>query len=137
MIRRYTLPHAESQRAIDAGGPLADLQLDATKLAEMSIAVVEVDGVIVAYWVVWWALHMEPLWVHPDHRTSPSVIRNIVAQVQEIVVSTEAPSAFCVVEDGETAGVVAQYADRLGFLKAPGQLYYVVVQAPAPDPVKG
>lgn len=137
MITRRTLAPEESQKAIDAGGPLHDLQLDATRLAEMSIAVVEVDGVIVAYWVVWYAMHLEPLWVHPDHRKSPAVIKNIVAQVQDIVVASEAPAAFCIVEDVEAGEAVAQYADRLGFQQAPGQLYYVVVQAPAPDPVKG
>lgn len=137
MITRRTLPPAESQRAIDAGGPLQDLKLDATKLADMAIAVVEDDGAIVAYWVVWYALHLEPLWVRDDHRKSPAVIRQIVQQVQEIVVATDAPAAFCIVEDVDAGEVVAQYADRLGFMKAPGTLYYVVVQAPPPAPTKG
>jgi hypothetical protein len=137
MITRRTLAPDESQKAIDAGGPLQDLQLDATKLAEMSIAVVEDDGEIIAYWVVWYALHLEPLWVREDHRTSPVVIKQIVQQVQEIVIATEMPAAFCVVEDVEAGETVARYADRLGFMRAPGTLYYVVVQAPAPTPEKG
>lgn len=137
MITRRTLAPEESQKAIDAGGPLQDLQLDATRLAEMSIAVVEDDGVIVAYWVVWYAMHLEPLWVREDHRSSPAVIKNIMRQVQEIVVASDAPSAFCVVEDVAAGEAVAQYADRLGFQKAPGQLYYVVVQAPPPTVEKG
>jgi hypothetical protein len=137
MIIRRTLAPDESQKAIDAGGPLHDLQLDATRLAEMSIAVVEEDGVILAYWVVWYALHMEPLWVHPDHRQRPAVIKHIMRQAQEIVIASEAPAAFCIVEDVEAGEVVAGYADRLGFMRAPGALFYVVVQAPPPEPEKG
>lgn len=136
MITRRTLDPAEVQKAIEAGGPLKDLQIQADKLKEMAIAVVEVDGVIVAYWVVWFALHTEPLWIHEDYRKHPRVVGGIVGEMQRIVEASGEPSAFCVIEDGETAEIVRQYADRLGFHRAPGTLHYLVLQ-PAPEPVGG
>lgn len=136
-IRAFTLPPWAAYRAFEAGGPLAEA--DPTKLTDMkdlSIAVVEVDDRIVAYWVVFKALHVEPLWIHPDHRKSPAVVGRIVKQMQEIVEATQEPAAFCVIEDTPTASLVASYADRLGFHIAPGSLYYLVVQ-PAQEPVGG
>lgn len=133
MITRRTLAPDEAQKAIDAGGPLHDLQLDATKLVDMSIAVVEDDGVIVAYWVVWYALHTEPIWVREDHRHSPAVIGGLIDQMETIVKATSAATAFCVIEE-ENVGVVDKYVERLGYLKAPGTLYYIVL--PPSQPVE-
>ena len=128
-IRAYTLPAADAARALEAGGPLADLGADPAALAKLAIAVVEVDGRIVAYWVVSYALHVEPLWVVPEYRRHPGVIRGIVAEMQRIVVETQEPAAFCVI-DQQNLAVVEPYAARLGFQAAPGQLFYVVVQPP-------
>lgn len=128
-LRTYTLPPADTARAIAAGGPLADLAADPERLADMRIAVVEVDGQIVAYWVVWYALHVEPLWVTEPYRKHPAVIKGIVGEMQRIVEQTGEPAAFCVIEP-ENLAVVAPYATRLGFVDAPGKLYYVVAQPP-------
>lgn len=130
-ITTRTLPPDDAHLAIEAGGPLQELQVQADKLREMSIAVVEVDGVIVAYWVVWYALHVEPLWVHPDHRKSPGVISGIVAEMQRIVEATAEPAAFCVIESQNLAEI-GGYATRLGFLEAPGRLFYLVLQPAEP-----
>lgn len=125
MIRAYLLPTDQASRALEAGGPLADLGATNETLAKMIVAVVEVDGRIVAYWVIWKALHVEPLWVEEAYRKHPAVIKGIVEAMQEGVVLTGEPSAFCVIEQ-ENAEVVAQYATRLGFVPAPGSLYYLV-----------
>lgn len=132
-ITQRTLPPEDIPLAIAAGGPLAELQVQPDRLKDMSIAVVEVDGQIVAYWVVWYALHIEPLWIHPDHQKSPGVVTGIIAEMQRIVETTREPAAFCVIED-ENAMVVGGYAARLGFQTAPGKLYYLLLQ-PAPEPV--
>lgn len=132
-IVHRTLDPADAQRAIDAGGPLKDLQASPDRLKDMRIAVVEVDGQIVAYWVIWYALHVEPLWVHDDWRKHPGVIAGIVDEMQTVVESTGEGAAFCVIE-AENAEVVAGYAHRLGFFDAPGKLYYLVLQ-PDREPV--
>lgn len=134
-IVHRTLAPEEAHRAIEAGGPLQDLAVQADRLTDMRIAVVEVDGRIVAYWVVWYALHVEPLWVHDDWRRHPGVIAGIVDQMQEVVEGTGESSAFCVIE-AENAETVAGYAHRLGFFDAPGKLYYLVLQ-PDRELVKG
>jgi hypothetical protein len=125
MTRAYLLPTDQVSRVLEAGGPLVELGFTAETLKDMIFAVVEVDGRIVAYWVVWKAVHVEPLWVTPAHRKQPAVIRGIVEAMQDAVALTGETTAFCVIER-ENAEVVAQYATRLGFLPAPGSLYYLV-----------
>jgi len=122
-----TLAPDETQRAIDAGGPLKDMQVRADRLKEMSIAVVEVDDRIVAYWVVWYALHTEPLWIHEDYRRSPGVVGRLVGELQRIVEATGEPSAFAVIGE-ENLTQLAAAASRLGFYEAPGKLFYVVLE---------
>lgn len=134
MIRHFTLPPDQVTRALAAGGPLQDLPIDPEKLKDMSLAVVEVDGEIVAYWVVWYALHVEPLWIQPAYRKHPAVVRGIVEAMQAIVEQSGELAAFCVIEQ-EHLQTVAGYATRLGFHPAPGLLYYLVLQ-PAPEPVE-
>lgn len=133
-IQTRTLPPEEVQRAIDAGGPLQDLQVQADKLQEMSVAVVEVDGEIAAYWVAWYALHLEPLWIHPLWRKHPGVIGGIVGEIQKIAEASGEPAGFCVIEADDLA-LVGSYATRLGFQEAPGKLFYVVLE-PAVEPVE-
>lgn len=129
-IRHLLLPTDQAARALEAGGPLAALGATAETLKSMIVAAVEVDGVIVAYWVVWRALHVEPLWVTEAYRKHPAVIKGIVEAMQDAVALTGEPSAFCVIEP-ENAAVVGQYATRLGFLPAEGSLYYLVPQTQA------
>lgn len=128
-ITHRTLAPEEIQRAIDAGGPLGEMQVQADRMKEMSVAVVEVDGVIVAYWVVWYALHVEPLWVDPAWRRHPAVIGGIVQEMEAVVEATPEPAAFCVIE-AENAAIVGRYARRLGFHEAPAgaSLYYLVLE---------
>lgn len=126
----------ESAKAIAAGGPLQALSPDPDKLKQMSIAVVEVDGEIAAYWVAWYALHTEPLWIHPQWRRHAGVVKGIVQQMEQVILATGEPSAFCVVHDIDLNEVVP-YAHRLGFYEAPGKLYYLLVQEPAVEPVEG
>lgn len=128
MIRHFTAGPDDIPRVIEqAGGPLRELAADPERLKDMSIACVEVDGQIVAYWVVWYALHVEPLWVTEEQRKHPAVIKGIVTEMQRIVEGTGEPAAFCVIEEANLQHV-APYADRLGFQAAPGTLFYVVVQ---------
>lgn len=131
-IKAYTLAPDQVHRALEAGGPLLEMQVDPARMKDMSVAVVEVDGQIVAYWVIWYALHVEPLWIQEAWRKHPGVVGGIVKQMQSVVEETMEPSAFCVIEE-ENLDRVAPYADRLGFLQAPAKLYYLVLQ-PAPEP---
>lgn len=134
-ITHRLLPIDQLHRLLEAGGPLVDLQIDPAQMAArgMQVAVVEVDGQIVAYWVGWMAFHVEPLYVTPAYRKSPSVIKHLVTGMREMVEGSGDPAAYCQIDDGDTADIVAQYGARLGFAPAPGRLYYLVVHPAAPE----
>lgn len=134
VVTRRVLPDDEVALAIAAGGPLADLKVSPDKLKQMSVGVVEVDGAIVAYWVVWYALHAEPLWVKPEFRKHPAVIKHVVGVMHDIVAASEEPAIYCQVEPADVE-LVAPYAERLGFYEAPGKFFYMVL--PDTEKVEG
>lgn len=140
VVTRRVLPDEEVALAIAAGGPLADLKVSPDKLKAMSVGVVEVDDqagggpVIVAYWVVWYALHAEPLWVKPEFRRHPAVISHVVGVMRDIVETSEEPAIYCQVEPADVE-LVAPYAERLGFIEAPGTFFYMVL--PDTEKVEG
>jgi hypothetical protein len=126
MTRHYLLPPDQIERVREAGGPLAELP-DLSKVRDQTrVAVVEVDGRIVGYWVLWMALHVEPLWVTPDVRRAPAVIKGLLAEVESAILSSGESAAFAVIDPSDVAQVAA-YAERLGFHDAPGKLLYIVV----------
>lgn len=133
-LRTYTLAPDQVHRALEAGGPLQTMQVDPDRMKDMSVAVVEVDDRIVAYWVIWYALHVEPLWIQEEWRKHPGVVGGIVRQMQQVVEETGEPAVYCQI-DQENADRVEPYATRLGFLEAPGKSYYLVLK-PAPEPVE-
>lgn len=124
-LRCFMLPMEEIERIREAGGPLAECDL--THMARAIVAAVEVDGKVVAYWPVWKAVHAEPLWVHPDARNNPAVIRGILDQVELAMDEMGDPVIFAIIEDAEmlTSGA---YAKRLGYQQVPGSLFMLFRQ---------
>lgn len=119
-LRAYFLPMEEAERLREAGGPLAEADLSNMRAA--LLAVVEVDGKIVAYWPVWQAIHAEPLWVTEEQRHNPAVIRGILDQVEQAMIQANDPIIFAIIGEADllTSG---RYAKRLGFTRVPGDLY--------------
>lgn len=136
-IQGYILPVAQLERLREAGGVLADRDTYPTleTLKDMAVAVVEIDGRIVGYWVTWYALHAEPLHIAEPYRTHPRVGRLLIEQVRDILQRSGEVSAFATIEEPNTE-VVGAYAGRLGFHRAPGSLFYLVLQPPAETPEK-
>ncbi len=134
-MQSYILPPEQLERLREAGGPLADRETYPTldTLKDMAVAVVEVDGQIVAYWVTWYALHAEPLYIAEPARKHPAVARLLIEQVRDVLARSGELSAFATIEE-ENLPVVGAYAGRLGFHRAPGALFYLVL--PAQEPVK-
>lgn len=128
MIRSFLLPPAEIERLREAGGPLAEVSPEQLQTAagRGAVAVVEVDGQIVAYWVVFYALHAEPLWVTPEQRKHPGVLRSLMETTRELIKDADEPVSFAIVgqEDLALHGVDPA---RLGFTRVPGDLYYLVM----------
>ncbi len=118
------------ERVREAGGPLAEVEDLSGLRDEKTIVAVEVDGRVVAYWVAFYALHLDPLWIAEAHRGNPAVNRTLLEGMGAVVVQTQESVAFAVLADG--APHLSQ-AERLGFARVPGDLYYVTV--PASEPV--
>lgn len=136
MLRQFILPADQIDRLREAGGPLAE-QTDLTYLASKgSVAVVELDGQIVAYWVVFYALHAEPLWVSLTARHNAAVLRALVQQLEQLLDNVGDPVGFAIIQEDEILEQGAKYARRVGFKPVPGTLYYLI-REPIPDPVKG
>jgi hypothetical protein len=119
-VRAYMLPMDQAERLREAGGPLAEADL--SNMRSALLAVVEVDGQIVAYWPVWQATHAEPLWVAEAQRHNPAVIRAILAQVEQAMAILHDPLIFAIIGDADLLGS-GHYAMRLGFTRVPGDLF--------------
>lgn len=90
------------------------------------------DKQIAAYWIVFDAVHVEPLWIRDDYRKNPGVGRRLWTAVQKVLLECKVKMAFAMIADGDAAINLPQ-ATRLGFQRVPGQLYYIEVK---PDEVK-
>jgi hypothetical protein len=132
MAELLMLTGAEVERVREAGGPLAAVDDLSGLKTEKTVVAVEVGGRIVAYWVAFYALHLDPLWIDEAHRLSPAVNRILLDGMGAVVAQTQEPVAFAVLE-GDAPHL--PQASRLGFEKVPGSLYYVAV--PALEPVGG
>lgn len=131
-LRAFLLPPAERERLREAGGPLADPEVDLSSMQWEALPVVEVDGRIVAYWPAFFGLHLEPLWIAEPHRLHVGVAKALLALTELAVAQIGRPVAFAVIApDAPTLTL----AGRLGFARVPGDLYYVVLQ-PALTPAE-
>jgi hypothetical protein len=137
-IRTYVLPKEDVERAAEAGGPLADV-LDWDHVRNnMAIPVVEIDGAIVAYWCLFYALHAEPLFVHEAWRKHPGVIGGIVEALMTEAYKTGERSLHVQIRPDDVEHI-RPYAERLGFIHDPGEMFYKVMTPvqPALEPVEG
>jgi hypothetical protein len=90
------------------------------------IIVAEVGTEIVACWMVLTCVHVEPLWIHPEHRKRPGLIRRLWTAVAGVLQESHVLVAFGCITDADAAQNVP-LALRLGFEKVAGDLYYIRV----------
>jgi hypothetical protein len=122
-MKLLILRGTDTERAAEAGGPLAEQPGILEQLKAGVVAAVALDGKIVAYWPIWVAVHAEPLWVAPEHR-SPQVIRGVIQALQQALAEEQVPSAFAIIGHADQA-VSLPPALKLGFERVQGDLYYV------------
>lgn len=92
--------------------------------ARVLVAQDQTTGNIVAYWFVFTAVHVEPVWIAEDYRHRPSVVRRLWSGVKRILTSINCDLAFCCVNyDAPWAN--ASMAQRLGFRRLPTDLYFL------------
>lgn len=80
---------------------------------------------IVAYWVVFEAVHVEPFWIRDDYRKRVGVLRRLWTSVLNILRDSSIPFAFAVVKD-DMLPTNGDMASRLGFKEMDGKLFYLI-----------
>ncbi len=81
-------------------------------------------GAIVAYWFIFDAVHVEPVWIDFNFRKRPGLIRRLWGKVREVLEESKVPGAFAMVDNAAVMPNASQ-AVRLGFKRLPGELYYL------------
>ena len=115
------LPPEEFHRLSSFPGPLQALQ-GTPDPEHTRVVVVEQDGQIVGYWVLFNAVHAEPLWLDPSVRHKPKVALGLFAAVVSELQSAGVQSVFAIIGDPERE-TVGPMAERAGLVPLPGTLY--------------
>ena len=84
----------------------------------------EQEGTIVAYWGIFTAIHIEPLWIHPDYRSRAGLVRRLWTEVTATLQAANVRTAFACIADVDAAKNVP-LALRHGFTRIQGDLYFV------------
>lgn len=82
------------------------------------VVVAEEHQQITGYWVIQDLAHVEPVWVHPDHRKT-TIGARMWSCVRAVLDASNVPGAFCCAETPD----VADYLLRLGFRELPHRLF--------------
>ncbi len=88
---------------------------------------------VIAYWFVLLTVHVEPMWISPEHRGRAGLIRRLWKTVRNLLKESNVQVSFAIMDDGEVTGQVSESleaATRLGFERAPGHLYFVRTDNP-------
>jgi len=91
-------------------------------LCRVLCAVTPAEEVVAAWWITI-AWHAEPVWIAPEHRKRPGLIRKLWERVRQELVREGADVAFGIITDPQVVG----QASRLGFARVHGDLYFLQV----------
>lgn len=87
-------------------------------------------GQIVGYWLMFYAMHVEPMWIAPAYRGRVGIIRRLWGAVQDRLRDLGLDLAFALINPGNPA---VDYAKRLGFVRTQGDCYWVSAKKPSPE----
>lgn len=132
-IKPIILTGADLDRIKEAGGELAEFPGSfGEQWGERGCCpAIEVDGKVVAYWGVFWAVHAEPMYVAPEHR-NPGVIRALIGLLEATLAEMKVDLACAVIEQ-EQVDTAGRYAQRLGFKQVDGSLFYLTLADVEPE----
>lgn len=88
--------------------------------------VAEEAGQVIATWFIFNAVHVEPCWIHPDHRKRPGMIRQLWTRVTGFLRGEGIVTAFTTVAHDSVMTSLPSVL-RLGFRRVPGDCYYLDV----------
>lgn len=124
LVVRELLP--EELDALTTVPPFDEIGLGAGDRDKVRVVGAVRAGKLVAYWMLFDAVHVEPLWISPEERGNPTLARQLWAQVRGILDACKVPLAFAIIGDGALS-TNAPMAARLGFKPMPGNLFYLLV----------
>lgn len=81
---------------------------------------------MVGAWMMYDAVHAEPVWIAEEERANPAVARPLWEGVRRILVESGCPIAYVVMGDGGLPTAIP-LATRLGFKPMGGNLFYLLV----------
>jgi hypothetical protein len=88
-----------------------------------AVAVVEIDGEIVATWAVMSVIHLEGCWIAPEHRRHPAVVKALVTAMFNLLRERAIPQVVTITQTPEVGALAA----KLGGQKIPGDLWILTV----------
>ncbi len=117
-----SLPPEEYPRILDAPGPLRELSGIPDPEHSRILVLEDAQGRIRGYWMLFNAIHAEPLYLDPEIRHRAQAGRDLLLQVYTELRAAGVQTVFAVVapEDRETIGPMAK---RLGLHPLPGTIY--------------
>lgn len=127
-VRR--LPPEEWQRLLKVPPFDAGVPLTISPGVDKVIVLEDPSGKIVGYWMAFLAVHLEPMWIDPEHRGRVSVNRKIWREARAAVLEFGTNIAFALINADSPA---ARYAERLGFRRTIGDCYFVTAGNTPPE----
>lgn len=91
-----------------------------------AVAVVEVDGRIVATWAAMTTIHLDGCYIEPEYRGHPAVTKALITALFTLLTSRGVPAALTITQSPEVDALIA----RLGATPIPGQLWLLPIGAP-------
>ena len=89
------------------------------------ILVAEDAGEIVGCVALHSQVHFDPWWLHPDRRTNPAIVRELLRESVDLLRQLGVDHVFATID--ETHMATQAVAAHAGFTQAPGQLWLVDV----------
>lgn len=87
-------------------------------------AIFDDDDNIKAYWYIFDAIHVEPLWISEEYRKKPMLAKELLSLVRTMLAEANATVAFGIIKTEDFITHVPM-AQRLGFKAVPGNLFYI------------
>ncbi len=115
------LPKEEYERIADFPGPLRELQ-GVPDPVHTRLVVVEDEGKVVGYWMLFDTVHAEPLWLDPTIRHQPKVALELLQQISDELHVAGAQTIFAVIGEPERA-VMEPLARKVGLVPIAGTLF--------------
>jgi hypothetical protein len=86
------------------------------------VAAFDEKGEIISTFTLFYAAHLEPMWIRPDHRNSPTILRRMDQAMKKTLRSIGAVNAYTVVLN--STPVLARFARFFGAKPVDGTLYF-------------